>query len=124
MKSLIPVLVLIGSGLMLAGVFARPLGIPSEFELIPGVAGVVCLFLAVVMKRKAMAAGLVRAPSEAAKRKYFWLFSVVVVCTCLSGPLILPFTGVRLPFWELVVVSIVTFVMMTAILWCGLMMKK
>ncbi len=44
-------------------------------------------------------------------RRYTWLLLIVLFCSCLTYPFILPYTGITLPFGQLVLISAVTFIM-------------
>jgi len=119
----IVVLSIAASSLMLITVFAKPLGIPSELEMLPMVAGAVCLLALMRATAKAKAAGEIPQMSEAQTKKWLVFAVAVVAVACVAGPFVMPSTGVRLPFHVWVVISIFTFVLSTAAVWLGLRMR-
>ena len=120
------ILMLTGCTFMLLGVFAKPLGIPSDFEAIPTLIGVVFIYLAYRISKKSKAAGqtpLFPTPSEAQKwRKLRWTIITCAAVT-IAAPFWLPYTGVTLPFGELVIISISSFFVCIGGVWLGMRMK-
>ena len=76
------------------------------------------------MSKKAKAAGQIPAASDSQKQKRFWVFVASYGAACITMPFVLPYTGVTLPFGELVVLSVITFVMCIGITWLTLRLKK
>jgi asparagine N-glycosylation enzyme membrane subunit Stt3 len=120
------ILMLIGCAFMMLGVFAKPLSIPSSFEVIPNLIGIVFFFLAYRVSKKAKTTGqtpLFPAPSESQKRKKLGLMLVSGAVVCIAAPFWLPSTGVSLPFGELVIISILSFFIGVGAVWLGMKMR-
>jgi len=117
-------LMFIGAILFWIGMFAKPLGIPGDFDFIPLFAAPLVLYLGLRANRKARIAGQIPATTNTQKRKQF----VLVVITCAIGcsimPFVLPATGVQLPFRELVIISLLSFVITIGAFWFGQKMRK
>ena len=97
------------SGLLV--VFHKPLGLSDEWEwrfLILVFVFVIPLFILKRRRRAArLAVGLPAAEKPLTKRR-FWLLLVLLSAVSLSGPLWLPYTGVALPTFTLVVTSVIS----------------
>ena len=117
------ILMLTGSSLMLIGVFAKPLGIPSDFESVPILAAIVFIYLGYRVGRKAKESGQIPASSDSQRRKRFFLIIGSCAAACIATPFILPAAGVVLPFGTLVVISIVSFVLCIGAIWFGMKMR-
>ena len=111
---------LTGSGLMMLGVFAKPLGIPSGFDTVPTLAAIVFVYLGYRASKKAKVAGELSAWSDAQRRKRFGAMVVACAVACIAMPLVFPFTGLTLPFGQLVAVSTVSFIICIGALWWGM----
>jgi hypothetical protein len=117
-------LMLTGSAFMMIGVFAKPLGIPSDFDSIPPLVAVVFIYLGYRASKKAKAAGQIPASSDSGERKRFALMVASCALACIAAPFVLPSTGVTLPFWELVVISVAAFLLCIGAIWLGMKMRK
>lgn len=118
------ILILIGSVLMLAGVFAKPLGIPTSFEGVPILVALVLIFWGYRVSKKAVESGQVTPLSEIQKRKRFILMAGVCAVACVAMPFLMPMTGVSLPFAEMVVVSVFSYAICLGAMWMGMKMRK
>lgn len=116
-------LMLAASVFMLAGVFSKPLGIPSDFESVPILIAIVLIYLGYRTGKKAKAAGQLPAVSESQKRKQLSLMVVSCAAMCVAMPFVMPLAGLRLPFAELVIISIVSFFLCLGAFWLGSRMK-
>src|SRR5262245_17520643 len=96
------ILILSGSLLMLVGVFARPLGIPTSFEGVPILVALVLIFWGYRVSKKAIESGQVTPLSDVQKRKRFILMACVCAVACVAMPFLMPMTGVSLPFAQMV----------------------
>jgi len=117
-------LFLTGSALMLAGVFAKPLGIPSAFEMVPTLVAVVFIYPGYRASMQAKTAGEIPAASVSQKQKKFWVMVITGAFTCAACPFVLPYSGVVLPFWELVLLSVLSFFMLVGIVWLAMRLQK
>ena len=120
------ILMQIGCAFMLLGVFAKPLGIPSDFEAVPTLIGIIFIYLAYRISKKAKASGqapLFPAPSQSQKRKRLVLMIFLGAVVCISAPFWLPYTGVTLPFSELLIISISSFFVGAGAVWLGMKMR-
>jgi threonine/homoserine/homoserine lactone efflux protein len=118
------ILILIGSALMLTGVFAKPLGIPTSLEGVPILAALVLIYLGYRVSKKAVQSGQVTPLSEVQRRKRFFLMAVVCAVACVAMPFVMPLTGVSLPFGQMAVVSVISYGLCLGAMWMGLRMKK
>jgi hypothetical protein len=121
------ILMLTGCAFMMLGVFANPLGIPSGFGSVPTLIGIVLVYLAYRISKKAKAAGqtpLFPTPSETQKRKKFGLMIGSCALVSIAAPFWLPYTGVTLPFGELVIISVSSFFICIGAVWLGMKMRK
>ena len=114
---------LAGSALILVGVFARPLGIPSDFDSVPILAAVVLIYLGYRASKQAKTSGQIAPLSEVQRRKRFLLAVGSCAVACIATPFILPATGVKLPFRELAVIGIISFLLCVGAIWLGMKMK-
>ena len=119
----VSILMLTGSVLMMLGVFAKPLGIPSGFDTIPFLGACVFFYLGYRAGKKAKAAGQIPTASDSQKRKRFSLMVASCAVACVAMPFLLPATGVALPFAELVVISVVPFFICIGAIWLGMKMR-
>jgi hypothetical protein len=117
------VLMLTGSTLMLAGVFAKPLGITSDFESGPILMAVVLIYLGYRASKQAKAAGQIPPVSGMDRRKRFLLMVGSCALACIAMPFVLPATGVALPFSTLIMISVVSFLICTGAIWLGVRIK-
>jgi hypothetical protein len=117
-------LILMGCGLLLVGVFAKPLGISSSFEIAIELMALVILVWGVFTVVKAKKAGEIPAMSTSQKQKKFWMLVAVYAASSVPMPFLLPLTGVSLPFSELVVLSIITFFLCIGITWLTMKLTK
>ena len=120
----INILFLVGSTLMLAGVFAKPLGIPSDFEVVPTLIAVVFFYLGYRASKKTKTAGEIPAASVTQKQKKFRVMVIACAFACATSPFVLPYSGVILPFWELVLLSFISFFMIVGIIWLTMRLKR
>jgi hypothetical protein len=120
----INILFITGSALMLAGVFAKPLGIPFDFEIVPSIAAVVFFSLGYRVSKKAKTAGEIPAASVSQKQKKFRVLVIACAFACATSPFVLPYSGVVLPFWELVMLSVISFFMCVGIIWLTMRLKR
>jgi threonine/homoserine/homoserine lactone efflux protein len=120
----INILFLTGSALMLAGVFAKSLGIPSDFEIVPSIVAVVFFYLGYRVSKKAKTAGEIPAASISQKQKKFRVMVIACAFACATSPFVLPYSGVVLPFWELVLLSVISFFMCVGIIWLTMRLKR
>jgi hypothetical protein len=114
----------IGSGLLLLGIFAKPLGIPSDFEIIIELVALIVLSWGVVGIIKAKKAGQIPTISASKKRSKFWILVATYSVACLSMPFLLPLTGVSLPFDKLLVLSVITFFICVGITYFTIKLQK
>ena len=114
----------IGLGLVLVGVFAKPLHIPFDLVMILDLAGISLLIWALVAVIKAKAAGKIPITSPSQKQKKFWILVAAYGVACIIAPFLLPFTGVSLPFDELLVLSVITFFICTGITYLTVKAQK
>ena len=102
---------LAASASALVVMFHKPLGLSDEWEwrfLILVFVFVIPLFILKRRRRSArLAAGLPAAEKPLTKRR-FWLLLLLLIAVSLSGPLWLPYTGVALPTFTLVVTSLIS----------------
>jgi hypothetical protein len=108
---------IVASLLMLVGVFAKPLGIPSNLEMLPMLGAGVCFLVLIRLAKKAKAAGQLPVLPESQKKKRFAFVVTVLAMTCISGPFVLPSTGVKASFQVWVWISVATFVFCTTLVW-------
>ena len=120
----INILFITGSALMLAGVFAKPLGIPSDLEIVPSIVAVVFFYLGYRVSKRAKTAGEIPTASATQKQKKFRVLVASYAAACVTMPFVMPFTGVALPFGELVVFSIITFFMCIGITWMTMRLQR
>jgi len=118
------ILILIGSALMLAGVFAKPLGIPTSLEGVPILAALVFIYLGYRVSKKAVQSGQVTPLSEVQRRKRFFLMAGACAVACVAMPFVMPLTGVSLPFGQMAVVSVISYGVCLGAMWMGLKMRK
>ena len=107
------------------GLFAKPLGIPLGLGAVPTLVGIIFVYLACRINKKAKTGGepLFPAPTVAQKRKRLGLMVVSCGAVSITAPFWLPYTGVTLPFTELVVISIVSFFICLGAVWLGMKMR-
>ena len=111
--------------LMLVGVFAKPLGIPSDWDSLPILAAIVCFYLWYRLTKKAKDSGQTAptAPPEGQKRKRAVGMIGAAAIACAAGPFVLPATGVTLPFGVLVAISLVSFLFFIGLIWLSLKVR-
>lgn len=115
---------LIGSAMMMVGVFAKPLGIPTDFDCVPTLLAIVFFYLAYRTSKKGRATGQIPAASDTQKRKQLILIVASCAVGCSVMPFLLPVTGLSLPFGEVVVISIISFFVCVGAAWLGMKMQK
>jgi len=94
-------------------VFHRPIGISETLSDIFQIIALVCwvsFFVIHARRRKAAtAAGVpIVVATPAQQKRITWLFVIIFVVGTLSSPFWLPYTGVLLPFRQMVVVSFIS----------------
>ncbi len=114
---------LAASALTLTGVFAKPLGIPSDYEVLPFLASLVFFYFGFRASKKAKESGEVAPLPDAARRKRFWLMIGCCAVACAVMPFVLPVTGVTLPFATRVIICLVSFVLCIGAVWLGTRMR-
>jgi len=107
----------LGSALIWIGLFARPLGIPPDFEEVPFLAGMGFFYLGYRAGKKARAAGEIPAATDSQKQKKFRIMLITCAVGCAATPLLLPYMGVAFPFLEAVIVSVISFFMLAGAMW-------
>jgi len=100
------------------GVFYKPAGLPAWSQFILLGLSAVGAWYVVWLQRRAKKSGehMSSSVSPRQKRKYTWLQIGVVFVACAISPFILPYTGVRLPFAQEIVTSIITFAICVCII--------
>jgi len=107
---------LAGSVSMMASVFHKPLGLPDYFGSILLLVGVVCMFLfsrRLKRRAKSQTASMPGGASPASKRaKAFKLGIIITAVACATFPFTAPYLmSPTPPFSELVVISVVSFIL-------------
>jgi len=111
-------LLLGGSVLMMASIFHKPLGLPDYMEGILMLAAVLFLFFSHRLRQRSKLQAPSGSPTTSRitlKAKRFWLIIAVVAVSSVAFPFISPYTGTTLPFPQLVIISLVTFVLVAGI---------
>ncbi len=99
-------------------IFHKPLGLPEWSEWLFISLGLICAVTLLVVQRRAKRR---RDPSfepapPSQNRRQTWLLLIVVFFSCVTSPFILPYTGIVLPFWQLVIISAVSFVVLALVI--------
>jgi high-affinity Fe2+/Pb2+ permease len=104
------VLVLIGAGCMFASLFQKPLGLPDWTGFVLPVLGALLVWCGVWLLRRAKKRGdtSIVPPTPQQYQKRMRLSLVLVVLASLTSPFYLPYTGVTLPFPQLVICALVS----------------
>src|SRR4051794_40541260 len=104
------ILSLLGAACMFANVFQKPLGLPDWTGFVLPVLGVLLIWSAVWLLRRAKKRGdtSIVAPTPEQFNKRMRLALVLVVLASLTSPFYLPYTGVTLPFFQLVICALVS----------------
>jgi hypothetical protein len=108
----------LASAFLLLGVFHQPLGLSDTWGFVFPLAAVVCMTMLFILRRrqKLLQSGTPVPPlSPARRQRIFWLSLILMVLTALSSPFWLPYTGTVLPFWESVILSIISCVFSVSI---------
>jgi hypothetical protein len=102
---------LLGSLLLMLGVFAEPLGLSQTLHWSVLILAPICFIPLIVLQRRRrnarMATGLPPTEKPPTKSR-FRLLLILIVAGSLSGPLWLPYTGTALSTSTLVVTSIIS----------------
>ena len=114
------ILMLFGAGCIFATILQKPLGLPDWAGFVLQLTGGLFILMAVWLPRRAMKRGdlpvVPLTPQQYKKRQRLVLMMIVV--GSLTSPFYLPYTGVTLPFYQLVICSLVSgTVCVGAVLW-------
>ena len=109
-----------GSVFLMLGVFAKPMGVSSDFDSIFSLIAIIFIYFGYRTSQKAKAAGQMPSLSDSKKRKRFVLIAVPCAMACIAFPFIAPSLGVSLPFGELIVISIISFFISMGAMWFGM----
>ncbi len=112
--------ILTGSIFLMLDVFAKPLGIPSDFEIILLLVAIGFICLGYRGIRKAKKDERIPTLSGSQKRKKFVLLAACSGAACVAYPFMAPSLGVSLPFDEAIVISVISFVFCMGCIWFGL----
>jgi high-affinity Fe2+/Pb2+ permease len=104
------VLVFLGCGCMLSNILQKPLGLPDWTGFVLPIVGAGLVWLGVIVLRRAKASGQLQTaqPTQQQYRHRFWLAIVLVVLAGLTLPFYAPYTGITLPFPQLVICAIIS----------------
>jgi hypothetical protein len=108
------VMLIAGSLFVLLEVFHKPIGLSDDWEWTFLIATGACLAVLVVLRRRQKLSpsttGQVSAPPNPVpqQRNVRLLSLILMIAVSLSGPWWLPYTGIGLPFPQMVVVAIIT----------------
>jgi membrane protein implicated in regulation of membrane protease activity len=114
----------LGSALILAGVFHKPLGLPEYTDIIFFLAAAVCLvlFSRVQRRRKSQASAESSARSRSRwqrlwenKSKRFWLMVTVFAVVSVANAFVGPYLVENLSFSQSVISSVIGFVILAAL---------
>ncbi len=109
------ILGLTGAILMIASVFHKPLGLPDSLGGILMIAAVFCFLISTrMLKRAKVQVDLpsdAPVPSKQPKRLWLIILSMAVGCGIFSFTA--KYTGLGLPFSEIVIISVVSFTVLT-----------
>src|SRR5262249_20673845 len=108
----------LASALLMLGVFHQPLGLSDVWGDIFPLAAIVCFIVFFIRRRQQKARGVDAAtpPLPASQQKLIRAIILTpMVAVSLSAPWWLPFTGTRLPFFQMVIVAIITCVISVTI---------
>ena len=112
------ILILTSSVLMMVAIFHKPIGLPDYFEGILMLAAVICFFVITRLRRRAKSQSMSipsSTPPNPRPARRPWLIISVLALSCVSWPFIAPYTGTVLPFTQLVIIAIVTFILSVGI---------
>jgi 4-hydroxybenzoate polyprenyltransferase len=103
---------------MMLGIFHKPLGFPDWTEFVLVILGAVGGWYVLWLQRRAKkhrdASSPTTTPTQ--NRRYTILMIAVVFVAAVTSPFILPYTGVRLPFVQEVLTSIIAFIVCVTII--------
>jgi preprotein translocase subunit YajC len=108
------VMLLAGALFMLLNVFHKPIGLSDDWEwpflIVAGACWVGVFVLQRRQKsRRSASAEMASPPANLdQERNLRWLSLILMIAVSLSGPWWLPYTGIRLPFPQLVAIAIIT----------------
>jgi hypothetical protein len=106
-------IVSIGLAFGFVGLLGPLFGFP-DWTLVFYAAFPIALWLVIWLQRRAKRRGdpsFVPA-TPAQNRQYTWLLLLGFFAACVASPFVLPYAGITLPFWALVIISLVTFVVL------------
>jgi hypothetical protein len=119
------VLAYASSGLVLLGVFHRRVGMPGYSDSICFVAAFLCFVLVFrLQRRRRLRCASGAADEPPVEKRRVWLLIIFVVLVSLSGPFWLPYTGLSLPFPQLLLVAISTCVFSVIAVLIGVKLRK
>jgi hypothetical protein len=102
---------LTGSLFAVVAIFRKPLGLSEAWDWCAPILVLVCWIPLLILQRRRRAARLGGDPSVSQNRptvRRFWFLLFLLVATALSGPLWMPYTGIKLPLSTLIVTSVAT----------------
>jgi hypothetical protein len=92
--------------------FNRVLHLPDWVDLPFLFIFAACAWIGVLLQRRAKRRGDPEfvPPTAARAGRITWLLLIVLFLSCAATPFVLPYTGITLPFPQLVIVAIISFV--------------
>ena len=115
-------LILTGSLMMMAGVFAKPLGIPKELEALPNLPGVLFFYWGYRIAMKAKATGEIPRPTDTKRWFILWVFVTGCATVAIAFPFFATYLGIHLPLPWLAGIAFLSFLIAVTTFWIG--MKK
>lgn len=103
--------------LLLAGIFHGVFKLPQIAGSLMMLAGGICMFVGVRL-RQARLRNPAEAPYDSSPPRptsRIWMLIAIYAVTCALCPFMLPYSGLHLPFSELVVISVITFIICVTI---------
>lgn len=101
---------------LILALFRQPLGLANRWEWIFQIASITCWVTLFILWRWRKSTAMTDLAPAASQRKRVWLIILIVALTSVALPFILPNIGANLPFPQLVIFSVITFVIVTMII--------